>query len=97
MRLDQDCLLTTTGSGHEQLHGPDGEVIQHHRLILWAHGELDSVWFDEDAREVHHVEGVAWINGADVLLALTPAEHMEKDDGRARIETPWDDVGRSEA
>lgn len=88
--------ITTTGAGYEQIQAEteDGEtaILQHHRVLAWVWGELDSPLFSEDAREVHHVEGVPWLNVEWNLEGLTPAEHRERDPGRARIRAPWDGV-----
>lgn len=80
----------TNGDGYEQIRASDGQTINHHRLLMWAWGRLDSPFFSEDAREIHHEREVEWINFEMDLSALTPEEHREVDPGRARIKTPWD-------
>ena len=81
-------------SGYEQIRTSDGSCIQHHRVLAFARGRLDSVFFERDARDVHHSQPVKWLNFEGDLSALTPAEHRDVDPERARISTPWDDVDR---
>ena len=81
------------GNGYEEVRVEDGETrraLPHHRILSWVWGGLDSPFFEEDAREVHHVEPVEWLNTEENLRALTPAEHREVDPGRAQIRAPWD-------
>lgn len=85
--------IDVTPTGYEQIRTADGSTLQHHRVLLFAWGRLDSVFFENDAREVHHSEPIKWLNFEASLSALSPAEHREVDPGRARISTPWDDVG----
>ncbi len=83
--------LDLSGDGYEQIRADDGRTLSHHRLLMWAWGELESPFFSEDAREIHHERGVEWYNLEMELSALTPEEHREVDPGRARIRAPWDE------
>lgn len=85
--------IDVTPTGYEQIRTSDGSCIQHHRLLAFAWGMLDSVFFEADAREIHHSQPVKWFNFERDLSALSPAEHRDVDPGRARISTPWDDLG----
>ena len=94
--------IGTNGNGYEQIRAPspDGDTyhaLNHHRLLLYAWGYLDSPWFEDDAREVHHETSVEWVNHEREMVALSPQDHREVDPGRARIRAPWDDLGRGEA
>jgi len=82
-------VLNTNGEGYEELR-VHGYRILHHRVLAFAWGLLNSPHFSEDTREVHHNQPVRWLNIEDNLTALTPEDHREADDGRARITTPWD-------
>ena len=82
-------VLNTNGEGYEELR-VCGCRILHHRVLAFAWGLLDSLCFSEDMREVHHNQQVRWLNIQDNLTALSPEDHREVDDGRARITTPWD-------
>lgn len=56
---------------------PDGSTryVSIHRLVLYAHGRLDSPLLDQDPREVHHVDGCRSRNGPSNLDPLDPADH----------------------
>ena len=98
---DRDPRLGTNGNGYEQIRAArsDGSyaALNHHRVLMFAWGRLDSPFFSEDAREVHHETGVEWCNIEPELSAVTPWEHMEIDDGRAQIRTPWNELGSGQA
>lgn len=65
-----------------------------HRLLMYAWWELDSPFFTEDMREIHHLpigdKPLKDLNIQDHLDALTPEEHRDVDESRARLITPWD-------
>jgi len=82
-------VLNTNGEGYEELR-VSGGLLLHHRVLAFVWGLLDSPRFSEDMRQVHHEQPIPWLNTEDNLTALTPQEHREVDDGRARITTPWD-------
>lgn len=53
---------------------PDGRprYVAVHRLVAYAHGELESL---AQPLEVHHRDGLKGMNGPANLEALTPREH----------------------
>jgi hypothetical protein len=85
--------LGICGRGYEHVEiRIDGEThrLAHHRILSSLWGELESVHFSEDLREVHHRTPIRWLNTEENLEAVTPEEHREIDEGRAQIRTPWD-------
>jgi len=85
--------LGLCGRGYEHVEiriDGDRYTLPHHRILASVWGDLDSVFFSEDLREVHHKKAVRWFNIEENLEALTPLEHREKDEGRAQIRTAWD-------
>ena len=85
--------IDTKGNGYEeiQIRTRDGiERLQHHRVLAYAWGNLDSPLFADDAREIHHQSGIEWDNRESNLDALSPEEHRAVDPGRSRIRTPWE-------
>lgn len=90
--------LCGRGYEHVEIH-VDGDrySLPHHRILSTAWGDLDSVFFSEDLREVHHETPVRWMNLEENLSAVTPEEHREIDPGRRQIRTAWDrlDGGRA--
>jgi hypothetical protein len=73
--------LQTTGAGYEQVFC-DGKTVEHHRLLAFAWGDLDSPFYPTDDREVHHETPIGWMNLESNIRALTPREHMELDPDR---------------
>jgi len=61
-----------------------------HRLLMYAWGYLDSPFFTEDMREIHHLDPPKDLNIESNLDALTPEDHRDVDESRARLITPWD-------
>ena len=57
---------------------------------MYAWGHLNSPFFSEDMREIHHIESPKLLNTEDNLMAVTPEEHKEIDESRARLRTAWD-------
>lgn len=88
--------LHTNGAGYEEMRvdvyedGRQTHRLKHHRLLAYAWGKLDSVFFDDDMREVHHCTPVEWVNTEDNLVSLLPEEHRQVDDGRAKIRASHD-------
>lgn len=84
----------------DDLDGDGPRYVQVHRLVLYARGVLDSPRFEDDPREVHHVDGTQGHNGPDNLDALSPGAHGattrardgSQDDGN-RPETVGTDYG----
>lgn len=86
--------LSVDADGYETIRGPeDRKRLYHHRVLSYARGELDSVFFSEDMREVHHRDRDGWQNAPSNLRVLSPEEHRETDAKRARLVTPWDRRG----
>lgn len=88
-----------SGKGYAQVRAGDGCLLEH-RLLAYAWGMLDSPWFSEDAREIHHVAPephdtpCRWLPLESHMTALSPAEHRERCEGRSGIVTPWDRLER---
>lgn len=80
------CYRDTSVSGRKDRK----YCIYEHRLLMYAWGELDSVFFEEDAREIHHYESPKWLNIRSNLDSFTPEGHRDIDPERAKIKTPWD-------
>lgn len=89
--------FSMTGGGHDYVsptspHDPEGEFPMYvHRLTAWAWDVLESPFFAEDAREVHHhvpeawvgddpvpKGGIPWFTAEDHLLAERPDDHATK-------------------
>jgi len=51
--------------------------VAEHRLVAFAHCGLDSPFFAEDSREVHHIDGAPESNHPANLEPLTSKEHGE--------------------
>lgn len=74
------------GRGYELIVDPDepratSPRIAHHRLILYAEGEIESPF---EPLEVDHLTPVPWLNYAENLDAVTPEEHGRRTRRRAR-------------
>lgn len=71
--------------GYELWTDPDvphrsGRSIAHHRLIAFAHGELDAI---AEPLEVDHLRSIEWLNYADNLEAVDVIEHGRRTRRRA--------------
>lgn len=78
IRLDahSDGYRLLRVDGEDLPDGDDGpRYLMLHRLTLYAQGVLDSPRFDEDPREVHHVDRVPSHNSESNLDALDPVSH----------------------
>lgn len=63
--------LGVSGSGYAEIVTDDGRVYIH-RLVAFAHGELDHLW---ERRDVHHIDGCVWRNSPENLRRVMPREH----------------------
>lgn len=75
------------GRGYELAVDPDAPRatsprIAHHRLILYAEGEIESPF--EYPLEVDHLTPIPWLNYAENLDAVEPDEHGRRTRERAR-------------
>jgi len=73
------------GRGYELVIDPDADRataprISHHRLIVYAHGELTELW---GPLEVDHLEAIPWLSYLDNLEAVVPEEHGRRTRRRA--------------
>ena len=66
--------LTTTNDGYAALQTHGSRPVYVHRLVAYAHGELDSL---ADPRQVHHCDGCTWVNSPENLEAREPPEHAD--------------------
>jgi len=104
-RIDDNMTLGRyyDGSGYvffcardTDIHGKKDKKygMYEHRLLMYAWGYLESPFFTEDMREIHHLpiedKPLKDLNIETKLEALTPEDHREKDESRARLITPWD-------
>lgn len=104
-RIDDNLTLARyyDGSGYvffcardTAIHGKKDKKygMYEHRLLMYAWGYLDSPFFTEDMREIHHLPigemACKDLNIESKLDALTPEKHREIDENRARLITPWD-------
>jgi len=46
-----------------------------HRLCAYAHGKIDSIRYEKDDREIHHIDGNKWNNNPENLEALSKPDH----------------------
>lgn len=69
-------MLYTAGSGYSYVaeSGHATRPVYVHRLVAYAHGEIDSL---ADPREVHHRDGCEWVNSPENLQALDHEVHAQ--------------------
>jgi len=58
--------------------------LAEHRLVAYATGSLDSPFFETDAREVHHIDGLPERSDPSNLEALTSEDHGQTTQVAAR-------------
>jgi len=60
-------------------------TVKHHRLIMYAKGDLESPFQAYDDKEVHHKNGVSWDNRPSNMVAVTSEEHRRIDEKRRML------------
>lgn len=64
--------LTTTNDGYAAIQTHGSRPVYVHRLVAYAHGEIDGL---EDDRHVHHRDGCTWVNSPENLEACEHDRH----------------------
>ena len=68
-------VLRTSGSGYTYVESPDERPVYIHRLVAVAHGKMESLG---DGRDVHHKDGITWVNSPENLTPVPPWEHRRR-------------------
>jgi hypothetical protein len=85
--------------GYEMIGDPDEPLsepgcVMHHRVIAYAHGELESVF---QPLEVDHLTPIPWLNYEENLEAVGPIEHGRRTVRRRRARADGGDDSEGSA
>lgn len=73
-RVEFDVSRYIRIRAYSRRHEAD-RYVQLHRLVAWAHGELDSPFVEDDRRHADHLNGDKWDNRPSNLTGRMPDEH----------------------